>query len=124
MSLISKMISEYEENRSDSISEAFEPRPVTIRMPVDDLSLAQAVADYYQMSRAAFLQQIIDASLIEFFNSLPNESRMTIAKSAEEIARKEMEKLVSDKGATYFQAGFRKWLGLAKLLNGELELSQ
>jgi hypothetical protein len=124
MSLISKMISEYEENRSDSISEAFEPRPVTIRMPVDDLSLAQAVADYYQMSRAAFLQQIIDASLIEFFNSLPNESRMTIAKSAEEIAIKEMEKLVSDKGGTYYRVGFCKWLGLAKVLNGELELSQ
>ena len=121
MSIISKMISEYEENRSDSISEAFENRPVTVRMPVDDLSLAQAVADYYQMSRAAFLQQIIDASLIEFFNSLPHESRMAIAKSADDLSKKEMEKIASDKGGTYFRVGCSKWLASAILLEQESE---
>jgi len=87
---INDLIFGYEENLRDFSFEDVDSRPITVRLPSDDVAFAQAAANYYRTNRSSFLQDLLRVALQDFFWKLPVDSRMSICSAADELWKKEV----------------------------------
>lgn len=101
----------------DSVSQVVDIRPLSVRIPAVDLAFSQAVADFFRTTRAGFVQNLLGIALTDFFNSLSNDDRLTIAKASHEIYLRDLQKACSDVGEDVSFHGCSKWLGMALAMN-------
>lgn len=112
------LVEEYERSLTYvETDESINTKPVTIRIPDDDVAFAQAIANYYRTSRSAVLQDLLKAAMQDFFHRLPPDARMSISKQSDEIFKKDFEAAKAASGdSSRFFYGVTSWLGLALMI--------
>lgn len=92
MNDIAELLADYEESLCEKFVESPLTRPVTVRLPLETVALIEVLADHYKTNRSAFLQEMIGASVNEFFRLLPQEKRMRISEKADSRFMDELSK--------------------------------
>lgn len=120
---IDSLVNSYQESSND-VYDSVSTRVVSMRLNILDTSFIQAVSDHYKISRATFLQDLLAASLMEFFSKLPPSVQLSIGNSAHELFLLEGKKIAEENNGSFQFVGLSKWLFHAKVLSGEIKFSE
>lgn len=114
------LVEEYESNRlSKSVFEV-ESKVTTIRLPLEDLSILQAIADFYQETRQSVVIDFLRTSAMQFFQSLPSSVRSDIAARADKILFSELKQQCKESGGDFEMVGTH-WSDFAEIINSRGE---
>jgi polyhydroxyalkanoate synthesis regulator protein len=113
---IRDLVDEYESNRLNKSILEVESKVTTIRFPLEDLSILQAIADFYGETRQSVVIDFLHTSAMQFFQSLPSSVRSNIADRADKILVSELKNQYKESGGDFEMVGSH-WSALAEIID-------
>ncbi len=124
---IESLIFNYERALSADSRESYETRVLSSRISIDDFCFIQAISDFYRTTRSSVVQELLSESLREFFDKLPESSRLSIATATQDLYIMEEKKTFEEQcpGLSFkFSGRSTSWFAIANYMSGnKLEIN-
>jgi hypothetical protein len=116
----SDLVEEYEANRLNKSVFEVQSKVTTIRLPLEDLSILQAISDFYQETRQSVIVDFLHTFSMQFFCALPAAVRSDIAARADDILISELKQQCKEAGGSFDIIGGH-WVSFAEIINSKGE---
>lgn len=112
----SDLVEEYETNRLNKSLFEVQSKVTTVRLPLEDLSILQAISDFYDETRQSVIVDFLHISSMQFFHALPAAIRSNIAARADKILISELKQQHKEAGGDIDIVGGH-WVALAEIIS-------